>query len=120
MPAANHDPLDDSLGPRKRRVPLDDNGEPIVAPSKKRKSATLSSDKTKEQTSQKNPATDTHTIKTSTSFTGRKSWGVEIEEVNDPDAAPRASPQHMESTDDEDFPEVIEQPEEDDEEELSE
>ena len=60
--------------------------------------------------------TNTNTAKTS----GRKSQGVEIEEVDDPNAAPHASPQHMESTDDEDLPEVIEQPEEDDKEELSE
>jgi hypothetical protein len=120
MPATNPDPPDDSLGPQKRRVPLDDNGEPVVPP-KKRKSAAYLPDQTKEQTSQKNPATNTKAAKSSTSSTKKKSRAVEIEEVDDPEAAPRASSRHtQESTDDEDLPEVIEQPEEDDEEELSE
>jgi hypothetical protein len=134
MPPVNSDQPHKALGPRKQQqqIPLKGNGEPIVPPKKK------SAMPKALVTSTKNTQTSSSSRKTTeepSSAVEQRQRSVEIEEVDDPEnhsnarsKAPRNSQRVLELSDDEDFmdvdnnpaPEVREQPEENDEEELSE
>jgi hypothetical protein len=136
MLPVNPDQPHEALGPRKQRIPLDGNGEPIISPKKKSAMprAIVTSTKNTKTSSSSRKTTEEPSSAVEIPKPGeQRRRSVEMEEVDDPEdqssarsKAPRNSQRVIELSDDEDLMDVDtnsapeEQPEENDEEELSE